>query len=163
MSLPNYQLPVVDSPVDYSRLHTAEWIQARIEELQKLRPDPLIALAPGAPKDQERLYRGIARELCALRDELELVKRLGVGAKWRPIDALPRTTPLNARVRKYRGLTAEQLADRMRALLRKAEATKDPRLAQRYRYQASTYRWKAEQRARQLGQPIPDMPKEAAA
>ena len=38
---------------------------------------------------------------------------------------MPRTTPLNARVRKYRGLTAEQ-------------------------------------RARQLGQPIPDMPKEAA-
>ena len=35
MSLPNYQLPVVDSPVDYSRLHTAEWIQARIAELQK--------------------------------------------------------------------------------------------------------------------------------
>ena len=64
--------------------------------------------------------------------------------------------------RKFRGLTAEQLADRMRALLRKAEATKDPGLAQRYRYQASTYRWKAEQRARQLGQPIPDMPKEAA-
>ena len=95
MSLPNYQMPVVDSPVDYSRLHTAEWIQARIAELQKLRPDPLIALAPGAPKDQERLFRGIARELCTLRDELELVKRLGVGAKWRPIDALPRTTPLN--------------------------------------------------------------------
>ena len=162
MSLPNYQLPVVDSPVDYSRLHTAEWIQARIEELQKLRPDPLIALAPGAPKDQERLYRGIARELCALRDELELVKRLGVGAKWRPVTGDTRF-PLNRRARAFKGLSAEELAQRMRDLLAKAEATSDRLKARSFRYQAATYRWKAEQRAIQTGQPIPDMPKEAAA
>ena len=162
MTLPYFQGPIQDNPVDYARLRSLEELDARIAELQAARPDPLVALKPGAPRELEARYRAIARELCSLREERELVQRLGVGAKWHPVTGDTRF-PLNRRARAFKGLSAEELAQRMRDLLAKAEATSDRLKARSFRYQAATYRWKAEQRAIQTGQPIPDMPKEAAA